>query len=127
MPKKTAPKKAAAKPVAKTKTTTTKAAPEMNVTMAVLAYIIFLIPLLTDAKEDPFVKFHIKQGIILMLFFIITYVISAVIPVLGWFVFGPITTIMTIVFGVIGILNAVNKQQKELPLIGKYAEKYLKF
>lgn len=108
-------------------TTTAKKDGEVNVTMAVLAYIIFLIPLLTDAKEDPFVKFHIKQGIVLVIFAVVTYTLSVVIPVLGWFILGPVTTIMTVVFGIMGILNAVNKQQKELPLIGKYAEKYLKF
>lgn len=100
---------------------------EVNVTMAVLAYIIFLIPLLTEAKDDPFVKFHIKQGIMLVIFAVVTYTLSVVIPVLGWFILGPVTTIMTVVFAIMGILNAVNKQQKELPLIGKYAEKYLKF
>ncbi|MBP6855591.1 MAG: hypothetical protein KBC26_01280 [Candidatus Pacebacteria bacterium] len=31
-----------------------------NIAMAIVAYILFFIPLLTDAKNDPFVKYHVK-------------------------------------------------------------------
>lgn len=113
--------------VKKDTATAEKTSGEVNVGMAVLAYIIFLIPLLTDAKNDPFVKFHIKQAIVLVVFAIGASVISSIIPVIGWFILGPITTIISLVLGIMGILNALNKQQKELPLIGKFAEQYLKF
>lgn len=104
-----------------------KADKKVNVEMAVLAYILFLIPLLTDAKDDPFVKFHLKQAILLVIVAVSASVISSVIPFLGWFILGPITTIFCLVLWIMGILNAVNKQKKELPLIGKYAEQLLKF
>jgi len=35
--------------------------------MAILAYILFFIPLLTDSKNDPYVKYHIKQGLVLFI------------------------------------------------------------
>ena len=39
-----------------------------NTTMAIIAYIIFFVPLLTgDAKKDSFVKYHVKQGLVLFL------------------------------------------------------------
>ena len=39
-----------------------------NTTMAVIAYIIFFVPLLTgDAQKDAFVKYHVKQGLVLFL------------------------------------------------------------
>lgn len=38
----------------------TGAKKEKNIGMAVVAYILFFIPLLTDAKNDPFVKYHVK-------------------------------------------------------------------
>ncbi|GAF91940.1 unnamed protein product, partial [marine sediment metagenome] len=40
---------------------------EKNTGMAIVAYILFFIPLLTDAKNDPFVKYHVKQGLSLFL------------------------------------------------------------
>ena len=39
---------------------------EKNKLMAVLAYIIFLIPLLA-AKDSPFAKYHTNQGLVLFL------------------------------------------------------------
>ena len=39
-----------------------------NTMMAVIAYILFFVPLLTgDAKKDSFVKYHTKQGLVLFL------------------------------------------------------------
>ena len=100
---------------------------EVNVGMAIVAYLIFFIPLLTDAKDDPFVKFHVKQGLNLLLFAVVGSVISSVIPVIGWLILGPIVSIASLVLGIIGIINASNKEMKELPMIGKYAAQYLKF
>ncbi|MDH4358791.1 MAG: hypothetical protein OEV37_02500 [Candidatus Berkelbacteria bacterium] len=94
-----------------------------NVGMAVLCYlgILVLIPLLTDAKNDPFVKFHIKQGIVLLIFDIIISVIIAI-PVIGWVV-GTIGWILVLILFIMGIVNAVGGQEKELPVIGKFGEK----
>jgi len=94
-----------------------------NVGMAVLCYlgILVLIPLLTDAKNDPFVKFHIKQGIVLLIFDIIVSVIIAI-PVIGWVV-GSIGWLLVLILFIMGIVNAVGGQEKELPVIGKFGEK----
>ena len=46
--------------------------------MAILAYVLFVIPLLTgDAKRNEFVKYHTKQGFAL-------FVVSVGITVVGW-------------------------------------------
>ena len=100
---------------------------EVNVGMAVLAYIIFFIPLLTDSKDDPFVKFHVKQGMLLVIAWVVVSVVCTIIPFLGWFILGPASTIFFLVLWIMGIINAVNKQMKPLPLIGKYAEEWFKF
>lgn len=99
-------------------------APKKNVGMGVLCYlgILVLIPLLTDAKNDPFVKFHIKQGLVLLIFAIAINLV-AVIPVLGWLV-GFVGWIASIVFMIMGIINVVNGQEKELPWIGQYAKSF---
>jgi len=89
--------------------------------MAFVAYIFFLIPLLTEAKDDEFVKYHVKQSLALLLAWIVVSVFSMV-PLIGW-VFGPILAIILVVFWFLGVINALSGEKKRLPLIGEYAEK----
>jgi uncharacterized membrane protein len=102
--------------------------PEKNIGMAVVAYIFFLIPLLTDAKDDKFVKFHIKQSLLLVCIYIATRLLVFV-PLIGWLFFfiNPVIFVVLAVFIIIGIANALNGAEKNLPLIGIYAEKIFKF
>lgn len=90
---------------------------EANKVMALLAYIIFLIPLLA-AKDSKFARFHTNQGLVLFLCALITSVV-AVIPVLGW-ILSSLASIGITVLAIIGIINAINGRAKELPLIGKF-------
>lgn len=90
---------------------------EKNKVMAVLAYILFFIPLLA-AKDSKFARFHTNQGLVLFLGGIIASVV-AVIPVIGWIV-APIAGLVITVLAIIGILNALNGKAKELPVIGKF-------
>ena len=90
---------------------------EKNKVMALLAYIIFLIPL-RAAKDSKFARFHANQGLVLFLGGIIASVV-AVIPVIGWIV-APIAGLVITVLAIIGILNALNGRAKELPVIGKF-------
>lgn len=107
--------------------TTTSKKPEVsdskkkNTGMAILAYIIFFIPLLTDAKDDPFVKFHVKQGLVLLLLVVAGWFVG-IIPVIGWII-ALILPIVEIVLFIIGIINASKGEEKPLPLIGQFAEK----
>ena len=94
---------------------------EKNKVMAVLAYILFFIPLLA-AKDSKFARFHTNQGLVLFLGGIIASVV-AVIPVIGWIV-APIAGLVITVLAVIGIINALNVRAKELPVVGKF--KFLK-
>lgn len=96
-------------------------AKEKNVGMAIVAYILFFVPLLTDAKDDAFVKFHVKQGIVLVIAWVAAVVIN-IIPVLGQLV-SFVASIALLVLWIIGIINAANGQEKELPVIGQYAKK----
>ncbi|MBQ2775183.1 MAG: zinc ribbon domain-containing protein [Clostridia bacterium] len=90
---------------------------EKNKVMALLAYIIFLIPLFA-AKDSKFARFHTNQGLVLFLAGIIASVV-AVIPVIGWIV-SSIAALAITVLAVIGILNALNGRAKELPVVGKF-------
>lgn len=95
-----------------------------NTGMAIVAYVLFFIPLLTDAKNDPFVKFHVKQGLVLFIAAVAINVLAGVIPVLGWTLIAPVGSLATLVLFVVGVMHAVNGEEKELPLIGKFAEQF---
>ena len=69
-------------------------------------------------KEDPDIRFHVNQALCLQVFLIIA-MLCMIIPILGWIAYG-IACIMYIVFTIMGILNAKNGVQKELPIVGKY-------
>ena len=89
-----------------------------NKLMAALAYlgVLVLIPLFA-AKDSKFARFHVNQGLILFICGIVSYFIGLVdsLAVLSW-----ILNICIFILAVIGIINAVKGQAKELPLIGKY-------
>lgn len=91
--------------------------------VAVFSYmgLLLIIPVLA-AKEDPFVKFHIKQGLVLLLSFMAVELL-VFIPILGWLLI-PIVFLMLGIFTLIGIVNALRGVKKELPIIGKYANKF---
>lgn len=93
-----------------------------NTGMAVVAYIIFFLPLLTEAKKDPFVKYHVKQGLTLFIAGLLARVIVLV-PFIGWMLLWPYNILIFILF-VTGVMNALGGNQKPLPLIGKFAEKF---
>lgn len=96
---------------------------EQNTVMAVVAYILFFIPLLTDAKNDPFVKYHVKQGLVLFIAYVIVMVLSWT-PFV-WSLYGLIMLLNLglLVLLIIGIMHAINGEQKPLPLIGQFADK----
>ncbi len=81
-----------------------------------LAYLIFFIPLLAD-KDSEAGKFHANQGLLLLLFSLIVGILGSI-PFIGWFVILPIGGIVSFVFFIIGLMNALNGRMKELPLFG---------
>jgi len=96
--------------------------------MAVFAYlwILIIIPFLTDAKNDPFVKYHLKQGLALIIFEAIGWVAGwflVWVPVIGWLIM-TLWWLASLVLLIIGIMNVLNGHEKELPLIGQYASKF---
>jgi uncharacterized membrane protein len=99
-------------------------APSNNSGMGVLAYlgVLIIIPFLTDSHKDPFVKFHIKQGLVLIIMEVIATFLN-VIPFLGWLI-GFVLWIAALVFIITGIMNVLAHREKELPIIGKYARNF---
>jgi len=97
---------------------------DTNKIMAILGYIfpfLFFIPLITDAKNDQFARFHAGQQLNLLLFWIIGQVVASLSTViLIGILLYPIVYITGIVLMVIGIINVSKNISKDLPLIGRW-------
>lgn len=92
--------------------------------IAAISYIFFIIGYFTVEKDSPFVKFHMKQSLALLIFaaaISFTLSILGIIPLLGWLI-AFLGGILSLILFVIGIINALSGEEKELPLIGKYSE-----
>ncbi len=92
-----------------------------NVGMAIVAYIIFFIPLLTDAKNDPFVKYHVKQGLVIFILGVITAIIGNI-PIISFFAW--LINLALLVLVILGIVNAANGKEEPLPVVGHFADKF---
>jgi len=100
--------------------------------MAVLAYlgILIIIPYLM-AKDSPFVKFHIKQGLVLLIIEAIYYLLTSFSGAYVFFTFsgiwGMILTVVSLallVLIVMGIINAAQRRERELPIVGFLARNF---
>jgi uncharacterized membrane protein len=108
---------------------------EANKGMAVLAYILFFVPLLAGTyKTSPFVKYHTNQGTILAIFavalVIAENILLAILRVILldvfyiWGAYSMLSLILNILWlaptalCIIGIVNAVGGKTQPLPVIG---------
>ena len=96
------------------------AGPHKNVLMAILAYLgpLVLVSYIV-AKTDPFVKFHIQQGLVL-------FVIEVVVWLIGMFLWQlwellNLIDLAVLVLAIIGIVYAAQGKETKLPLVGDYA------
>lgn len=86
---------------------------DSNIIAALSYFWILSVVLYVLKKDDAFVKFHARQGMVLFGFAII-----GMIPVLGW----PILVVATIA-AVIGALKAYQGERYKMPFVGEWAEK----
>lgn len=80
-----------------------------------LSWVGWLIAYFTGDKEGA--KFHLNQSLVIMIFSTGSMMVG-VIPVLGWIV-APIVGIFSFVCWIIGLISAINQEEKEVPLIGQ--------
>jgi len=92
--------------------------------MAVLAYlgILIIIPFLM-AKNDPFVKFHIKQGLVLVIIEIAVWVLATMLVWQLWQIL-QIVNLATLVLAIYGIVNVIQHKEVELPVVGSFAHSF---
>lgn len=91
---------------------------ETNKLVCALAYIVFFIPLLVDGNNEVY-KFHTNQGLNLLLLGAVISIVGTVVPIIGWFLILPIGGLLCFIFFIMGLINSLNENMKELPLIGK--------
>lgn len=86
--------------------------------MAILSYIglLFIVPLILK-PNDKFVKFHVKQGIILTIGWMVG---SVLYPLLG---LGFLVHVAVLVLSIMGIMNVSEGKTKDLPIVGDLAKK----
>lgn len=96
---------------------------QKNTLMGILSYLgpLVIVPLLTS-KDDPFVKFHIKQGLVLLVIEAVAWAVGMVMWQLWFFI--PLINLFTLIMSIMGIVNVVQGKQEKLPLIGQYGEKF---
>jgi|SRR3989344_7147178 len=106
---------------------------------AILSYLLVgIIWFFADEKirNNSFTKFHVKQGLVLLIAAVVYSIALEILlsiilfPVrmigLGWEI-GQVLSILyyvPIVFIIIGIINALNGSEKELPVIGHFAKNF---
>ena len=100
-----------------------------NKVMAILSYLIFLVPLITgDYKKSPFVKFHLNQALVnaicvvvcIIPITILTVILALINPVLS--LIGTLLLLAAcgvfVVIEIICIIGAAKGEAKKAPLIG---------
>ena len=75
-------------------------------------------------KKNNYVKYHVKQGLVLLITSLIINVVGSLIPFIGWFVILPLGGLCILILWILGIINALNGHEKELPVIGVFAKKF---
>ncbi|MCC6865711.1 MAG: zinc ribbon domain-containing protein [Ignavibacteria bacterium] len=102
-------------------------------TMAILAYIMFLIPLFA-ARDKKFAMYHTEQAIALwiafiaiyIVMFILTIVVNQISDALGCVIsiIGILPWVAYVVLWIMGLLNAIGGKVKELPVVGAWGAKF---
>ena len=90
-----------------------------------------------EMKKNKYVKFHVKQGIILIIFSVIVAIANAIlasiITVLSYVTFGgaavllfipTIVGLIPLVLMIIGMVYAIQGKEKVLPVIGKFGKNF---
>ena len=88
--------------------------------LSALCYLnfVFIIVALLLEPNSKFLRYHINQSLVLTVFGFGCGIV-AIVPFLGW-IASAIGTVMVLVFTIMGIVRAYNREAKDLPLIGKY-------
>ena len=92
-----------------------------NTVMAILSYIgPLVIVSYMLAKDEPFVKFHVKQGLLLFIGWVVLWILSGMF-FWNFFFIVQLLNLALLIYAIIGIVNAASGKESELPFIGSLA------
>jgi uncharacterized membrane protein len=89
-----------------------------NKIIAALSYIgiLVLVPLLVK-KDSKFCKFHAKQGLIMLIIFIVGWLIFWI-PFIGWLIW-----IAAVILDLLALIQTLQGKYWEIPVVGSWAKK----
>ncbi len=92
---------------------------DSNVLMASMSYIgvLVLIPLISRATKNPFIKFHAKQGLVILVGEIIALIASSWLSSLGGLLFA-----LMLVASIVGLFTSLHGEKRYIPGIGTIAD-----
>lgn len=94
-----------------------------NKLIACLSYIgiLCLIPLLAK-KDSKFAQEHGKQGLVLLIAFVVLFVVG-IIPILGWLIafFGDL---ILLICALVAFIKCLMGEFWEIPVLGQYRHKF---
>jgi len=101
---------------------------EEGKTIAIISYLtwvgLIIAFVMNNEKKNSFAKYHIRQSLGLVLAaFVLGFIF--IIPILGWLV-GMVGYLVLFIFWVMGLISAINGQEKPVPVIGPKAQEWFK-
>ncbi len=83
--------------------------------ITIIGWIIALV--LNSNEKDEFASYYIRQ----LLGLYLSGLVLSFIPVIGW-----VISIVVFVFWILSLIGAIQGEQKETPLVGKYFQEWFK-
>lgn len=100
-------------------------AAKKNTGMAMLAYFsVLVIVSYLAAKEDTFVKYHVKQGLVLFALEIAVWLVSHFVFFYPLWALLELVNLGILILAIVGIVNAAKGEEKPLPLVGHFADSF---
>ena len=93
-----------------------------NRVIAAIGYIgiLALVPLVLK-KDSDYAQFHGKQGLVLVIAWVINFIIG-IFPFIGWII-AFFVSIGLVILSVMGILKALQGEYWTMPYLGQYTKK----
>src|ERR1035437_3923519 len=81
---------------------------------AILAYFFFPLPLILKSNRSSFLNYHINQGIIFTIVWLIGSFVFGILHILGW-----LFNLVMMIILIIAIVNVSKKKKEPMPIIGE--------
>ncbi|MBN1544430.1 hypothetical protein JW898_03125 [Candidatus Woesearchaeota archaeon] len=90
----------------------------LGVFLTIIGFIIVLLA----KKDNKYAMYYAKQGLVLFIAYVILWIIG-IIPVLGWII-AILGSIFLLILWILGWIYALSGEEKPIPIIGQFADKF---